>query len=130
MKLDIVFELNQRLAGLQSRVIQYRQMAEDAKTTNWQQQIRGTSQTSRTEWVATLIVDNEKKLSDTLKEKEEAIRKLTLKFDSADVPEVVRTIFFLRYVNCEQWKKIARVVGYSETRCYQLHDQWKGKMAE
>lgn len=129
MKLNIIFELNQELSRLQTQLTLYRQMAEDAKTTSWQQ-IRGTSQTSRTEWLATLIVDNEKKLSDTLKEKEEAIRELTLKFDSADVPGVVKSIFFMRYVNCEQWKIIARAVGYSKSRCYQLHDQWKGKMAE
>lgn len=130
MGLNKVFLLNRKVAELQTQLLIYRQMAEDVKVSNLQEEVRGAAQTSRTEWLITLITDTEKKISDALNEKDKAVQKLTSILELADLPPDVYTIFFLRYVNCKQWREIAQVINFSERRIFQLHKIWKGKFEE
>lgn len=129
LRLTAVFEINQELEKLQTKLTVYRQLATDVKISDMQK-IRTKSQTSRTEYIAVKITDLEKEIKQKLEERATVREELTKRLEEEDIPAVIFSIFYMRYVGCVQWKDIAETVGYSETHVFLLHRKWKGRLLQ
>lgn len=64
--------------------------------------------------------DIERKIAVQIEKEESLIEKISVQIESVE-PLQYREVLAMRYINCLPWDNIARRMGYSKRRLYQLH---------
>ena len=81
------------------------------------------AQTSKTETVATLIIEAEQKLADIGAQIEQAKFTLLRKIDEIPMRELPRRVLTYHYVSCQSFSAIARIMHFTKPYIFNLHEE-------
>ena len=84
---------------------------------------------SRVEVLTALIVDTESRVNELQARLQNAVPELTEKILTENLAAAEQTLLIYRYVACKYFRDIGFLMGFSERRVYQVHDQILKKIA-
>ena len=84
---------------------------------------RAQAQTSKTETVATLIVETEQLLAELGAQIEQAKFTLLRQFDTVAMRELPKRVLLYHYVSCQSFSAIARIMHFARSYIFYLHDE-------
>lgn len=81
------------------------------------------AQASKTETVATLIVETEQLLAELGAQIEQAKFTLLRQFDTVAMRELPKRVLTYHYVSCQSFSAIARIMHFTKQYIFNLHDE-------
>ena len=121
-ELNEVWALKKAITKKQQKIAALRESAEII-TPEYTQLPKGKNVDSRIEVLTALIVDEEAEISKLQERLIEAVPELTKKIQAAIIGDSEQTLMIYRYVACKYFRDIGFLMGYSERRVYQVHEQ-------
>lgn len=127
-ELNEVRTLKKQIAAAKQKVAALRESAESV-TVKLEPTPKGTTTKSRLEVLTALIVDTEAEISRLQARLQEAVPELTEKILAEVQDNAEQTLLIYRYVACKYFRDIGFLMGYSERRVYQVHEQTLKKIS-
>lgn len=81
------------------------------------------AQASKTETVATLIIETEQKLANLAAQIEQAKFTLLRQLDAFAIRELPLRVLMYHYVSCQSFSAIARIMHFARSYIFYLHDE-------
>ena len=127
-ELNEVRTLKKQIAAAKQKLTALRDSAESI-TTKLKPTPKGTTVKSRLEMLAALTVDTEAEINNLQARLQQAVPALTEKILAEVHNNAEQTLMIYRYVACKYFRDIGFLMGYSERRVYQVHEQILKKIA-